>query len=105
MDVDDLARRWWADGYGAEPVYGEISRIFDEHPDHVPALLRALVEAVPAGESIAYLGTTILEDRVDELPAATIAGMLRDSGLTRAQLDEVLSGMWAELRAPIAKLL
>lgn len=102
-----IAREWWA-GDGTQEAFTEVSHIEWYDQNRVPELLKALVDTVPPDESIAYVGTTVLEDLMaapEPVDATRVAELVRAARLSADQVALILSGMYPEFRAPLERLL
>lgn len=102
-----LAARWWLSGSG-DDAYEEVWEIVNQRSEALPELISALVATAPAGES-RYVGTAILEELIVAEKAGSGASALEfrfDANLARANLFEVLSGVYCELlsKARLAEL-
>jgi hypothetical protein len=106
-DLETIAREWW-NGDGTQDAFDEVWRIQEFDHERVPALLRALVDGVPPDRSIAYIGTSVLEDLMmepDPLSAARVAELVNEAGLTREQIVLILTGMYPHYRVHLEPLL
>jgi hypothetical protein len=100
-DLETIAREWWAAGYGDS--FDEIDDIVRHHREAVPALIKALADAVDgaaSGKKLAYIGTTVIEDLLGSselFGADEVVVILRSAQLTHDELVSVLSGVYPEL--------
>lgn len=107
QDFEAIAREWWG-GDGTQDAFDEVWRIQEFDRELVPALLRALVDTVPREQSIAYIGTSVLESLMmepDPLSASRVAELVKAAGLSPEQIALILTGMYPHYRDHLEPLL